>query len=127
MEAANSAQWFVPSAAMTLTTVVLVFFCVMVAKELRRRQKLLDEARRLDRMLDYERQAWSRGYLVAGVDEVGVGPMAGPVVAAAVILPQGTSIAGVDDSKFARWPRHWSETWPGRWTTLPPTPRKVTP
>lgn len=36
---------------------------------------------------------------VAGVDEVGRGPLAGPVVAAAVILPQGCWIAGVDDSK----------------------------
>ena len=36
---------------------------------------------------------------VAGVDEVGMGPLAGPVVAAAVILPQGTTIDGVADSK----------------------------
>lgn len=37
--------------------------------------------------------------LVCGVDEVGRGAIAGPVVAAAVVLPQGTSICGVDDSK----------------------------
>jgi ribonuclease HII len=36
---------------------------------------------------------------VAGVDEAGVGPLAGPVVAAAVMFPPGTDIAGVDDSK----------------------------
>jgi ribonuclease HII len=36
---------------------------------------------------------------VAGVDEVGRGPLAGPVVAAAVILPPGLFIAGADDSK----------------------------
>src|SRR5262245_7598540 len=36
---------------------------------------------------------------VAGVDEVGMGPLAGPVVAAAVILPPGTDIDGVADSK----------------------------
>jgi len=37
--------------------------------------------------------------LIAGVDEVGRGPLAGPVVAAAVILPENHSIAGLDDSK----------------------------
>ncbi len=37
--------------------------------------------------------------LLAGVDEVGVGPLAGPVVAAAVIMPAGSAIRGVDDSK----------------------------
>src|SRR3989449_8842456 len=37
--------------------------------------------------------------LVAGVDEVGMGPLAGPVVAAAVVLPPGTCLDGVADSK----------------------------
>ena len=37
--------------------------------------------------------------LIAGVDEVGRGPLAGPVVAAAVILPDGHSIVGLRDSK----------------------------
>jgi len=47
-----------------------------------------------------ERAAWRRGVTrVAGVDEAGRGPLAGPVVAAAVILPPGTAIDGVDDSK----------------------------
>ncbi len=52
--------------------------------------------------LTYEREYFERGYTaVAGVDEVGRGPLAGPVVCAAVILPLGeeTRIAGVDDSK----------------------------
>ena len=45
--------------------------------------------------------AFDRGFpgLVAGVDEVGRGPLAGPVVAAAVILPAGFDPAGIDDSK----------------------------
>jgi ribonuclease HII len=44
--------------------------------------------------------AWRRGFVrVAGVDEAGRGPLAGPVVAAAVILEAGTRIRGVDDSK----------------------------
>lgn len=48
----------------------------------------------------HERDLWARGLrLVAGVDEAGVGPLAGPVVAAAVILPPGCELPGVDDSK----------------------------
>lgn len=47
-----------------------------------------------------ERTAWRRGYArVAGVDEAGRGPLAGPVVAAAVVLPPGERIEGLDDSK----------------------------
>lgn len=50
--------------------------------------------------LHFERIAHTQGFLkVAGVDEVGRGPLAGPVVAAAVILPVGVQLAGVDDSK----------------------------
>lgn len=48
----------------------------------------------------FEREAWGRGLTrVAGVDEAGRGPLAGPVVAGAVVLPPGTRIRGVDDSK----------------------------
>jgi len=48
----------------------------------------------------YEDLARKSGYaLIAGVDEAGRGPLAGPVVAAAVILPQGIELAGVQDSK----------------------------
>ncbi len=50
--------------------------------------------------LIYERQAKDEGYsLVCGVDEAGRGPLAGPVFAAAVILPDETIIEGVNDSK----------------------------
>ena len=48
--------------------------------------------------LAHERELWRKGLrLVAGVDEAGRGPLAGPVVAAAVVLPCGWSEAGVDD------------------------------
>ncbi|MBO5927578.1 MAG: ribonuclease HII [Clostridia bacterium] len=52
--------------------------------------------------LEYERKFIEKGYtLVAGVDEVGRGPLAGPVVTAAVIMPlrEGDIILGIDDSK----------------------------
>lgn len=54
----------------------------------------------LRRMYAYERQLWAMGYrLVAGLDEVGRGPLAGPVVAAAVILPEEVDLPGIDDVK----------------------------
>jgi ribonuclease HII len=50
--------------------------------------------------MESEQAWWDRGLtLVAGVDEVGRGPLAGPVLAAAVVLPPGVAIRGVDDSK----------------------------
>ena len=54
----------------------------------------------LAEMKKYENEIWARGIkYIAGVDEVGRGPLAGPVVAAAVVLPQDFSVIGVDDSK----------------------------
>ena len=50
--------------------------------------------------LNYENEALSKGYNnICGVDEAGRGPLAGPVCAAAVILPKGEIIEGVNDSK----------------------------
>lgn len=58
------------------------------------------EKARLEKMLQYERNARDNGHnFIAGVDEAGRGPLAGCVVAAAVILPGDTVIMGVDDSK----------------------------
>jgi len=58
------------------------------------------ERKRQIKMLAFEAEARALGYLhIAGVDEAGRGPLAGPVVAAACVLPQGASIAGIDDSK----------------------------
>jgi len=51
-------------------------------------------------MRHFELVLWRSGVRdIAGVDEVGIGPLAGPVVAAAVVFPPQTDIAGVDDSK----------------------------
>jgi ribonuclease HII len=57
------------------------------------------KAERPQDLLHYERAFWGRGRCVAGVDEAGRVPLAGPVVAAAVILPTGTLVQGADDSK----------------------------
>ena len=71
-----------------------------IAKRKREIQKCLDEDERLEGMLAYEKECYARGMeLIAGVDEVGRGPLAGPVVAAAVILPKGSKILGLNDSK----------------------------
>ena len=48
---------------------------------------------------DYEKEIWAKGRIPAGVDEAGRGPLAGPVVAAAVVLPDDCIIEGLDDSK----------------------------
>ena len=62
------------------------------------REKLLAE--KLELMKRYERDLAERGILfVGGVDEVGRGPLAGPVVTACVILPPDFDVLGVDDSK----------------------------
>jgi len=59
-----------------------------------------DRAGRLGALSRIEEKLFSHGYrVIVGVDEAGRGPLAGPVVAAAVILPEGVHIQGLDDSK----------------------------
>ena len=71
--------------------------CKILAK---RFEEQKHERLRLDAMLHFERVLWKAGIAqIAGVDEVGMGPLAGPVVAAAVVYPPDTEIGGVDDSK----------------------------
>ena len=67
----------------------------------RRFERERKERLRLDAMLHFERLLWRQGLTrVAGVDEAGTGPLAGPVVAAAVVFPPDTEVLdGVDDSK----------------------------
>ena len=66
----------------------------------KRNHKAQAEGRRLSRLCAFEQPLWDQGItLVGGVDEVGMAPLAGPVIAAAVILKPGTRIVGVNDSK----------------------------
>jgi ribonuclease HII len=66
----------------------------------RRRRQVLTEQERLHWLWTEERKLWQAGYrMVAGVDEAGRGPLAGPVVAAAVIFPGEVHIEGMNDSK----------------------------
>lgn len=66
----------------------------------KRRYERRSEGQRLRKMLRYENALWAEGLThVAGVDEAGMSPLAGPVAAAAVVLAPGTRIAYVDDSK----------------------------
>jgi ribonuclease HII len=67
---------------------------------LRRRRDNRAEGQRLRHLLRYENDLWERGVgLVAGVDEAGMAPLAGPVVAGACILPRDYRPRGIDDSK----------------------------
>ena len=72
-----------------------------LAKRLRaRQQKNRAEGQRLRNLLRYEAELWGEGLsLIAGVDEAGMAPLAGPVTAAAVVLPRDCKLRGLDDSK----------------------------
>ena len=66
----------------------------------RRRAENRSEGQRLRKLLQFENALWGAGVLhVAGVDEAGMSPLAGPVAAAAVIFAPGSRIPGVDNSK----------------------------
>lgn len=63
-------------------------------------QAEIDEYVRLETMLRYEKELYQKGYqAIAGIDEVGRGPLAGPVVTACVILPKDCKIRHLNDSK----------------------------
>jgi ribonuclease HII len=72
----------------------------LAERALRRLAILVAERVRVDRMFELRRSLFEAGWRgIAGVDEVGVGPLAGPVVAAAVILPERVDLPGINDSK----------------------------
>lgn len=71
----------------------------LLASYQRRQEKLAKQKEEFMGRFSYEKDFWAKGQLVAGVDEVGRGPLAGPVVAAAVVLPEDFSLLEVNDSK----------------------------
>jgi len=72
----------------------------LVASAKKRYQNYLNELARLEAISAYEKDCYLNGCTyVAGIDEVGRGPLAGPVVTAVVILKQGALIEGINDSK----------------------------
>ncbi|CDI43122.1 ribonuclease HII [Lactobacillus helveticus] len=65
----------------------------------KKQAKLLAKKQAFLERFSYEKQFWQKGELVAGVDEVGRGPLAGPVVTAAVIIDHNFDLLEVNDSK----------------------------
>jgi len=63
----------------------------------RRKRETPEE--KLRRLTEIERELWAQGRVIAGIDEVGRGPLAGPVVTACVSIPADRLVMGVDDSK----------------------------
>jgi len=72
----------------------------LLARAQRQAEKCRKSRQRAMELLRHEKPLWARGLThVAGIDEAGMGPLAGPVIAAAVILPPATVLPGLDDSK----------------------------
>lgn len=72
-----------------------------LAKQIRERwRKNRAEGQRLHNLLRFEIELWEQGFnFIAGVDEAGMAPLAGPVIAAAVILPRNYKLRRLNDSK----------------------------
>src|SRR6266702_6945957 len=72
-----------------------------LARQIRERwKKNRAEGQRLHNLLRFEIELWEQGFnMIAGVDEAGMAPLAGPVVAAACILPRNYKLRGLNDSK----------------------------
>ena len=72
-----------------------------LAKQIRERwRKNRAEGQRLHNLLRFEIELWAEGFnFIAGVDEAGMAPLAGPVIAAACILPRDYKLRGLNDSK----------------------------
>ena len=70
----------------------------LIARYQKEQEKLAAERERLEQMRIFERE-YERFAYICGIDEVGRGPLAGPVVAGAVILPKDCEILWINDSK----------------------------
>lgn len=71
----------------------------LLASYKRKQEKLAEKKVAFLERFSYEKQFWAKGEIVAGVDEVGRGPLAGPVVTAAVIIDKNFDLLDVNDSK----------------------------
>ncbi|AIG65388.1 ribonuclease HII [Weissella tructae] len=71
----------------------------LLAQEAKRAAKAKADTDAFNERLSFEHDAWGRGLTVAGVDEVGRGPLAGPVVACAVVIDDSFDLISVHDSK----------------------------
>ena len=79
------------------------YFPYFISTQIKKKLEFMKETieqKRINKLLSFEKTFWSKGMqYIAGVDEAGRGPLAGRVVAGAVILPAVVSLRGVRDSK----------------------------
>ena len=71
----------------------------IIGQAQKRMEKLRLEKERIERLKEYENKYWEQYEFIGGIDEVGRGPLAGPVVTACVILPKDCDILYINDSK----------------------------
>ena len=71
----------------------------IIGQAQKRMEKLRIEKERIERLKEYEKKYWEQYDFIGGIDEVGRGPLAGPVVTACVILPKDCDILYINDSK----------------------------
>ncbi|CBK74731.1 Ribonuclease HII [Butyrivibrio fibrisolvens 16/4] len=71
----------------------------IIGQAQKRMEKLRVEKERIERLKEYEYKYWEQYDYIGGIDEVGRGPLAGPVVTACVILPKDCDILYINDSK----------------------------
>jgi len=100
----NQAAGMTPAEAVDYLEAVRLEGMASVEKLIEKyRKKILAQQKEMERlklMSKYEMEAYQKGFrYVAGIDEAGRGPLAGPVAAACVMLPEGCIIEGVNDSK----------------------------
>lgn len=71
----------------------------IIGQAQKKMEKLRIERERIERLKEYENKYWDQYEYIGGIDEVGRGPLAGPVVTACVILPKDCDILYINDSK----------------------------